>query len=220
MINPQLSGDVLIKHMKESYEKAERKESKINDEILSLRGMTGSKSRHFYNNLLSLEGTRYLEIGVWKGSSTCSAMFGNSAQIVCIDNFSKFEGPREEFLKNFNKFKGNNFATFIDKNCFDVDLRILPKFNIFLYDGNHDYQSHYDALKYYYDSLENVFIYIVDDWNWDYVRNGTYHIINDLGFKVLDRIVIQLTEDNTHTPYDVAVETWWNGLFVCVLQKQ
>jgi len=181
--------------------------------------MTGKKTRHFYNNLLSLSGLRYLEIGVWKGSSTCSAMYKNRAEIVCIDNFSEFEGPREEFLTNFNKFKGDNFATFIDKNCFSVDLRTLPKFNIFLYDGNSDYHSHYNALKYYYDSMEDVFIYIVDDWNWHYVRDGTYHIINDLGFKVLDRIVLQLTDDNTHTPYDIAGETWWNGLFVCVLQK-
>jgi len=214
-----ISTNDLINHLKISYEMAENNISKINDEILGLRGMTGKKTRHFYNNLLSIDGIRYLEVGVWKGSSVCSAMYGNKANIVCMDDFSEFEGPREEFLTNFNRFKGNNFATFIEKNCFSVDLRHLPKFNIFLYDGKHDYQSHYNALKYYCDKMDDTFIYIVDDWNWDYVRDGTYHIINDLGFKVLDRVVIQLTDDNTHTPYDIAGETWWNGLFACVLQK-
>jgi len=215
-----MNENSLIQHMRSSFEKAERGESKVSKEILELLGMTGAKTRHFYNNLLELAGAKYLEIGVWKGSSTCSAMYQNSAQIVCMDNFSEFESPREEFLMNFNKFKGDNFATFIEKDCFKADLRTLPKFNIFLYDGKHDYQSHYDALRYYYDVMEDTFIYIVDDWNWDYVRNGTYHAINDLGFKVLDRITIQLTDDNTHTPYDIAGETWWNGLFACVLQKR
>jgi len=214
------SSNDLVKHLKTSYEMAQRGKSKINDEILGLRGMTGKKTRHFYNNLLSIDGIRYLEVGVWKGSSVCSAMYGNKANIVCMDDFSEFEGPREEFLTNFNKFKGDNFATFIDKNCFSVDLRTLPKFNVFLYDGKHDYQSQYNALKHYYDKMDDVFIYVVDDWNWDDVRNGTYHVINDLGVKVLERVVIQLTDDNTHTPYDIAGETWWNGLFACVLQKQ
>ena len=37
--------------------------------------MTGIKTRHFYNNILNTDDARYLEIGAWKGSSICSAMY-------------------------------------------------------------------------------------------------------------------------------------------------
>ena len=34
---------------------------------------------------------------------------------LAIDNWSEFGGPKTEFLKNFNKFKGNNNINFIEK---------------------------------------------------------------------------------------------------------
>jgi len=91
---------------------------KITNEIINIDGMSGTKTRHFYNNLLNTEDVRYLEIGTWKGSSVCSAMCGNKATVVCIDNWSEFGGPKAEFLINFEKFKGENNATFIENDCF------------------------------------------------------------------------------------------------------
>lgn len=49
-----------------AFENAEKNISKINDEILHIDGMSGKKTRHFYNNLLNIEDARYLEIGTWK----------------------------------------------------------------------------------------------------------------------------------------------------------
>jgi len=49
-----------------------------------------SKNTSFYNNLLNTDNAKYLEIGTLKGSSVCSTMYNNNANIVCIDNFSKF----------------------------------------------------------------------------------------------------------------------------------
>ena len=88
-----------------AFENAENNISKINDEIIKIHGMSGTKTRHFYNNLLNTEDARYLEIGTWKGSSVCSAICGNKAKVVCIDNWSEFGGPKEEFIQNFNNFK-------------------------------------------------------------------------------------------------------------------
>ena len=132
----------------------------------------------FIFNILSMYKARYLEIGTWKGNSVCLAMFGNKAQIVCIDNWSEFGGPKAEFIVNFEKFKGENTATFIEKNCFDIDVSTLPKFNIYMYDGNHTEDSHYRALAHFYNCLDDIFIYIVDDWNWKEVQNGTLIKIN------------------------------------------
>jgi len=88
-----------------------------------------------------------------------------------------------------------------------------------MYDGNHTDESHYRALSHYYDCLDDVFIYIVDDWNWLEVRNGTNNAIQNLNLRVLYEKEIRLTGDNTHTPHPLARNTWWNGIYVAILQK-
>ena len=87
-------------HVERAFENAEKGESKITQEIIDMEGMSGIKTRHFYNNLLNRDDARYLEIGTWKGSSICSAMCGNKAKAVCIDNWSQFGGPKTEFIQD------------------------------------------------------------------------------------------------------------------------
>jgi hypothetical protein len=202
-----------------AFENAENNKSKITNEIISMDGMTGTKTRHFYNNLLNFNDARYLEVGTWKGSSVCSAMCDNSALVICIDNWSEFGGPKEEFIENFNKYKGKNNAKFIECDCFQIDIDSFPKFNIYLYDGNHSAISHYLALEHYLNCLDDIFIFIVDDWNWQHVRDGTKTAIKHLNLKILFEIEKRLTHDNSHTPEPLASQTWHNGIYVAILQK-
>ena len=202
-----------------AFQNAENNISKITNDIINMEGMSGTKTRHFYNNLLNTENARYLEIGTWKGSSVCSAMCGNKATVVCIDNWSQFGGPKDEFLVNFEKFKGENDAKFIENDCYKVDVSLLPKFNIYMYDGDHTDESHYNALLHYYNCLDDVFIFIVDDWNWERVRNGTTKSIEKLNLKILYEKEIRLTWDDSHTPQPQASQTWHNGIYVAILQK-
>jgi hypothetical protein len=215
-------NDIIVKYINlidTSITNAENGKSKLIDEILAMDGMTGKKTRHFYNNLLNTDDARYLEIGTWKGSSVCSAMYGNNAKVICIDNWSEFGGPKDIFLQNFNKYKGNNIAGFIENDCYKIDVSEFPKCNIYMYDGNHTADSHYKALTHYYSCLDDIFIFIVDDWNWESVRNGTFYAITKLNLKILYYKEIRLTYDNSHTPSKEASETWWNGIYIAVLQK-
>jgi len=202
-----------------SFQNAENNISKITNDIINMEGMSGIKTRHFYNNLLNTPDARYLEIGTWKGSSVCSAMCGNNAKIICIDNWSEFGGPKNEFLANFEKFKEGNDATFIENDCYSVDVSTLSKINIYMYDGNHSKEDHYKALLHYYNCLDDIFIFIVDDWNWKHVREGTNESIQQLNLKVLYEKEIRLTWDESHTPMTEAKNTWWNGIYVAILQK-
>jgi hypothetical protein len=206
-------------HIDKSFENAENHVSKIDQGIIYMDGMTGTKTRHFYNNLLDIPDARYLEIGTWKGSSVCSAMCKNKATVVCIDNWSEFGGPKYEFLRNFDMYKGENNARFIESDCYKVDTTQLPKFNIYMYDGNHLEESHYKALLHFYDCLDDIFIYIVDDWNWSTARDGTINSIKKLNLNVLYEKSIRLTWDESHTPQPEARNTWHNGIYVAVLQK-
>lgn len=203
-------------HVETAFQNAENNQSKIIGDIINMDGMTGTKTRHFYNNLLAMDDARYLEIGTWKGSSVCAAMCNNKATVTCIDNWSEFGSHKSDFLNNFDRFKGNNTATFIENDCFQVDISTLPKFNLFMYDGNHTVESHYKALSYFYDCMDDVFIFIVDDWNWDFVRDPTQKSIQDLNLKIIYEKEIRLTSDNSTTQ---ARDTWWNGIYVAVLQK-
>jgi hypothetical protein len=202
-----------------AFENAETYTSKLTDELINMPGMSGKKTRHFYNNLLNNANLRYLEIGTWMGSTVCSAMCKNKATIVCIDNWSEFGGPKQEFLTYFDKYKGDNEAKFIESDCFKLDTSSLGKFNIYMYDGDHSRESHYKALTYYYYCLDDIFIFIVDDWNWQAVRDGTLNAINDLQLNILFSKQIRLTSDGSHTPELIARETWHNGIYVAVLQK-
>jgi hypothetical protein len=217
-------------HLLNCIDKAERFKSKLIDEIFRLEGMTGINTKHFYNNVLELENTRYLEIGCYKGSSTCSAMYQNSANITCIDSWHDFKlnelhngvdktQPINEFVTNITKYRGENVLTFHNEDCFEIDVNKLGKFNVYLYDGEHSYDSQYKALTYYINNMDDTFIFLVDDWNWDSVRNGTFDAIRDLNLKIMWSKEIRLTDNNKHTPPEIAHATWWNGIYICVLQK-
>ena len=207
-------------HIENSFKNAENNNSKITDDIINMEGMTGIKTRHFYNNLLNMADARYLEIGTSKGSSVCSGMCGNKAQVVCVDNWSEFGEVKNDFLINFEKFKGDNNARFIENDCFKIDISTLPKFNIYLYDGNHSFQNHYHSLIHFYNCLDNTFIFIVDDWNWKHVRDATKYSIESTRLNILYEKEIRLTWDNSHTPELEARQTWHNGIYVAILQKQ
>ncbi len=217
-------------HLKKSIENAENGKSKLIDELYMIEGMTGKITKRFYNNLLELEGARYLEIGCYKGSSTCSALYKNTASLVCIDSWHDFilneqhngvsrTPPINYFLSNVAKYKGNNNIMFYNEDCFKIDINKLGKFNIYLYDGDHTYESQYNALKYYIDAMDDIFIYIVDDWNDEPVRRGTFDAIQDLKLENVWSHTIRLTFNNKHTPPDIAHETWWNGCYMCILKK-
>ena len=136
--NLELSKE-FIKRIEDSFRYANNKESKINQDILDIEGMSGIKSRHFFNNICSYDDTRYLEIGSFHGSTFCAALYENNIKAVSIDNWSQFgdQNPKEHFLNNLEKYKGSSDVKFIEKDSWEVDIENLPKFNVYFYDSNH-----------------------------------------------------------------------------------
>jgi beta-1,4-mannosyl-glycoprotein beta-1,4-N-acetylglucosaminyltransferase len=206
----------LIENITNSLIKTNQYQSNITQHILSMDGMSGKKTRHFYNNICSMKNARYLEIGTWKGSSICSAMCNNNMKCVCIDNWSEFNGPKDEFIHNFNMYKGNNTARFIESDCWHVNVNDIGTFNIYMYDGNHTETSHYNALHYFLPCLEDEFIYLVDDWNHSPVREGTMMSIinNNLKIKYKKEIFTEYNPGIQRSYND-----WHNGISIFVLQK-
>ena len=133
---------------------------------------------------------------------------------VGIDNFSQFGFVRNEFYENFEKFKGKN-SHFIECDCFQLDLNSLNyKFNVFFFDGDHTLEAHTRSLVYFYDVLDTEFVFIVDDWNWEIVREGTLKRIELCNLKVSYKKEI-LTDENTHDKM-----YFLNGVCIFILTKQ
>lgn len=201
--------DIYKNRIVNAFYNAENCISKINDDIINIQATSGIKTKHLLNNLLSYPDSSYLEIGTWKGSSVCSALCENSATVVCIDNWSEFGGPEEEFQTNFNKCKGLNDTLFIKNDCYKVNVSELPKFNIYMYDGNYTHENRHAALLHYYECLNDCFIIIVNDWNCNDVRVSTYNSIKELKLNILYE-----TDRTLHN-----IILWGNGIYVAVLQK-
>lgn len=208
-----------IAHIEKCFEKAYAHESKITDEINAIPSMTGILTRHFYNNLLDFEDARYLEIGAWSGGSTSAALIGNKARVIVIENFSGFGGPRNEFLSNLKKYTGENGVTFLEEDCFKAPVDVLPKRNMYLFDADHSEQSQFDAINYFLPCLDEIFIYIADDWNFKPVRRGTERAIKKNKLEILYERKIRLTKNNEHTPPEEAKKDFWNGIGVFILKK-
>jgi hypothetical protein len=211
----------IIEHVNISFEKAENNTSKISQDILNIEGMSGNKTRHLYNNICSLDGANYLEIGTWKGSSFISSLYGNNINAIAIDNWVEFNGPKNEFLQNTNKFINYEYH-FIEKDSFlitDEDItNIFDSIDIYLYDGCHDYESHKNAITYYSKFLSRYSIIIIDDWRndgpWEKVQRGTYDGLNESGL-IIHHKIEKITQQEKTGPFE-----YWNGVVVFVCEKK
>lgn len=217
-----------IFHVCKSYYLAFTNQSKIDQhtsvgqEILNYKGMSGRKTRHLYNNLLDIPDAKYLEIGTWYGSSSISAVYKNKVDALFIDNWSQFGGDRKIFQDTIEKYiTKESSCELLETDCWKVNTNKIRKdFNIYLYDGGHTEEDHYQALNYYYDNLDDIFIFLVDDWCWSDVRNGTWTAIKEKNLQVrfLQEIFLS-PEDLTGFPNHKGKDTWWNGVSIFVLEK-
>jgi hypothetical protein len=196
----------------EIVEYANGENSKLNDKALSLSGMSSKKVRNLLNKAVSYPNSKYLEIGVWHGSTLYSALYGNSPEYaVAIDNFSEFGGQAQKFLNN-TKDVGVPFV-FLDENCFSLDKSVFTnKFNVYFYDGGHSELDQENALTYYYECMDDTFIYICDDYNWSRVKSGTSKGLEKCNLKVIEEATLV-------ADYEGDPNSWWNGIWIALLQK-
>ena len=199
---------------------------------LRISGMSGRNQRHFFNNLCSMEDARYLEIGLHSGSTFCSAMYGNKMKkCLGIDNWSQFITNRDSkgairrshrlFKNNFKKFKGENCASFMEANCWEVNPLDLGNFNIYFYDGEHQYESQFKGLDYFLPCLDKEFVFVVDDWNDNAnygVKEGTLDAISKNNLKTIYKKEI-FTEMGNRPSKGGWRSKWHNGIGIFVLSK-
>jgi hypothetical protein len=219
MGSPHFDSFTTLLHL--AFDRALCLESEVSEECLKLPGMSGRRYRMFINNLIRLVSKpRYLEIGSWAGSTACSAMDKNVVKVLCIDNWSQFGGPRDAFVQNTSAFVTKNVDfSLIESDFRAVDVSKIGPFNVYLYDGPHEQQDQYDGLFMYGSVLDDDIFFIVDDWNWKPVRDGTINAIRETGFQIDYAVELRTTLDNTHAAAAGAASDWHNGYFLSKLSR-
>jgi hypothetical protein len=239
--------------------------------VLDLEGMSDASVRHLINNLASAPGTRYLEVGSWRGSTLASALGGGNDATVDLsvaidlwDNSPLAHGHAEDNAwvgqvlgdadRNFEAARraveevalahrhrhrhrqGDDAPAekpFINDRCFLLrgdfralvasgKKRMIPRhqdgggFNVYLFDGPHKEQDHYDGIAMYIQYLAPTFVLLIDDWNIEGVQRGTFRAIRDFRLRVVFSEVLGGGRHSINMPGS----KWHNGFFVAVIQQQ
>lgn len=86
-----------------SIELADKGQSKLGEREKEIFGLSSTRLRALLNNLCSIKDTKYLEIGVYKGSTLLSAMYSNpTLTAVGIENYSYDEREPLKFAPEGN----------------------------------------------------------------------------------------------------------------------
>lgn len=219
------SKEELIEIVDTAFTKANANSSGLALQALSIPGMSGHKTRHLLNNVVPAVGGRYLEVGVWKGSTFCSAL-NNQRSITsaaAIDNWSEFGGPRSDFIHYLQQTVDleRTKVQLLDKDFRQVtasDLLIdtLGPFQTYLFDGPHKRIDQKEGITLYLPFLSDTFVLFVDDWNWtEDVEWGTRDAIAEAGLIVHKEWVAKTPNNIDHDH-----QGWWNGYFVAVVSKK
>lgn len=215
--------DQMTTLMNDAFNRAQSDYHKLSARVLNMRGMSGRRYRMFINNLVGyLEDARYLEVGSWAGSTVCAAIEGNVISATCIDNWSEFGGPREEFLINVRSTLSTTCNTFrlLEEDFRSVDVENIGKFNIYMFDGPHEEQDQFDGFSLFQHAFDDHLFYIVDDWNWDRVRSGTLAAIEQSKFNVDYSIQVRTSLDGVHAEPRGEQSEWHNGYFLCKMSRR
>ena len=208
-----------IKLIKEAIEKADKMVSRLDEKSIMVPALASLRIRHLLNNLGAISSVA-VDHGSHVGGSFCSIVANNSNLkiAVSIDSWESDETEGHEYEKDFRK----NAETFIQKetklkvvksDSFAVDLSILPKdIDLYYFDGSHDAESQCKAITYYLPVMADEFIYCVDDFMLEEVKEGTARGIKESGVEVL-------FEQELITDHEYDNDSWWRGWKVFLLKK-
>jgi hypothetical protein len=201
--------------------------SYLPDWLMTMEAMSGKKYKHFINQLISqVNDVKYLEVGTWTGSTACSSLYNNKVDAYFVDNWGQFNpqgNVKSLFFKNIDEIKKDSpEATyqFQEKDFRSVDYNDIGKYNVYFFDGPHEEQDQYDGVVYAQAALEDEFIFICDDWNWNEVRTGTTRAFVDLNLEILYSLEIRTTIDGSTPALVYEQSDWHNGYFIASCKKK
>lgn len=157
----------------------------------------------------------YLNVGVWNGFSFFCGLSDNRDKVcIGIDNFSKWGGPKSNFLERFDTLKSpNHYFDESDYQDYLTNTHGYP-LGFYFYDGDHAYEHQKNGLL----AAERFFgdkcIIMVDDTNWHQPRQATFDFMEESNntYKVL--LDVQTAPLKGRPEESAMHPTFWNGIMV------
>jgi predicted O-methyltransferase YrrM len=148
-------------------------------------------------------GESYVEVGSYRGTSLVSAMLGNDADFVAIDDFSFGEATPEGLEASLERF-GLEGVAILAGDAFELlEGGALEgrSVGVYYYDAAHDYDSQLRGLRLVKPHLAREALLVVDDSDWDEVRRATLDYLSG--------------QPNARLLFDIpGSEGWWEGMQV------
>jgi len=180
-------------------------------------GMSGQSFRAFLYKLSeSLGEFEYLEIGVWKGSTAKCVLHSGKVSATLVDNWSQFGGPKTAAINNLNKFISSKKVRIWDQDFLNLasnEMNLSPL--VYFYDGPHDEMSHFKAVELIPFFNSKSLIFIVDDWNWENVQNGTLKALVQIRAEIVASWEIF---PNARERKGGRFSRWHNGTYIAIIQ--
>ena len=155
-------------------------------------------------------GELYVEIGCYQGGSLISALLGNDARAIGVDNFAEFQTTNnfEQTAENLKVFGVAERVNLKNMSYQDFFAQVPADFQIqtYYYDGAHDYPSQLAGME----------------AGWPFLHSGSIILIDDYFYPEVSRAVNQFVANHINAikfqfvflPTEGLDETYWNGVVV------
>jgi len=158
------------------------------------------------------DGELYCEVGMYQGGSHISALLGNSAKAIGVDNFAEFQGTNnfDQTYKNLCDF-GVAQRTEIRNMGYKEFFAQLPpetKIQVYYYDGAHGYEPQLEGMELGFQFMQSGSVLIVDDLFYPEVTRA----VNQFIANHVNQVRVMLMIDSMQAVDPV----WWNG--VCAIR--
>lgn len=216
-----LPTDLLIAAVRIAFQDALASRGALCDAAFRVQGYSGRKFRLFLNNLMfNLPDPRYLEIGTYHGASFCPAVYNNRLRAVSVDNWSQYGGQRSTFENYLAQFTSEDTdIEIIEDDFINIDYSAIGKFNVLFYDGLHREIDQYNGVFIPRPAMDDKYILIVDDWNDENVRRGTFNGLRDGGVNIDYMIEVRTTLNGEFPAIARETSEWHNGALIAVVSK-
>lgn len=214
-----MSNADLIAILTYCFVQSESEDTGLPEEVLAIESQTGPGTRSLLNRLAkALQPVRYLEVGLRDAASFCAALYHSDfLNAVSVDLPLGINHP-DHMLNGINQclkwvhsnVEGSNWRVHFT-DCWNLPgVALIEDANLFLFDGPHAKEDHQRALRHYYDALADRFIMVVDDWNWEDTRMGTFLGIKESGCTILHE---------EHRSGSKWFGRYYNGVWGAAIQK-
>jgi len=233
-------GNTMTKITKEfiaaALELADIGQSKLTEREREIFGLSSVRLKAFLNNICSKPDTKYLELGVYKGSTIISAVFGNpTCKAMGVENFKYDErepkklAPEGTIWTNMKSQLEDNISryvssekikadaiTIIESDFRDLELEKSQKFDVCLFDVSPSTAEMYDDFFtkiYPHMALESVVIFM------NYSNETTARMIQSAVEKYSDKFTITASESRISSGLSDATK-YYSGILVLGTKKK